>query len=995
MRSAAAISSAPVAGPLPVPTHPSRTARVVALALGLTSLAGLAACSGDASSEFSGDLFVESCSIGCNNGSNGQAVTCSIINVTENQEISILFSEPIDPASITPSTLQVTDTQNGTAPEGLRFVDPIDPRRVVFRPSISFEGGGIEFAFGRNETYEILIPGVAQGDAGPFIRSTEGNPNQSRMMCSIQTTEGIADIVPGNPVVEVSVDVVTEFDPMGEPLTVERRMIDSDGNNPVEPVWRDSKVYFEFNELMFLPTIADNTTMSSPFIRVQFDTDGLLSTAGSERFDIPGSYEFTVDQIALTTQMVFTPEGTIPSSGSDPANPRLLIVRIPSDVTDAAGNPVTSQTGGGILVAIPEAILFDEVFFPNATGETFDDTTFEDADATGANWAEMGILPIGLSGGSGRHGELRLDEGETVTLNTTSQDFPLTTVSQPDLIGNGPAGSYPRTITVTNGVFEFSKIILGAQSRLVIEGTNPARLLSRGSCNIEPSAVIDVSGVSAPAHDSTIPKVQGELDPARGGPNGAPGGQGADRWDAMQSTGFVGGLGGVAVPGSNRAGQPGGGVGGGFTGGAAASAPWPNAYPAATTITPANITPMGFNLTTDPIDPLSTFVCIVKQIGAPGGGGGYATNGSNGVAIPIESPTTEGPPGNSTIPPATQGGSNGALGLAMPNAGNNGYDRRILRWQNNHLVGGSSGSGGSNHPYGTANGEAPMSGAMCVNPDPFAFAFITRWIDHSAASGGGGGGAVELLLGRKLDMQGQIDARGGDGGSALASPSSLGRFAMPGGGGSGGSIRVRAREVEMRGNARISIGGGIGGAAPWTQTMGMESNGGNGANGLIRIEDSSAPGTLEFNDIAARVIPFSPSDPAASLEYLSVAPDFFDAASVGTRRPDSISGATSCWFRPSGSFTSLEFSAVWDFDVVLDDGLGGTITRPFNSTNAMNPMSWLDEYGNLLGFNLMPGEVASPIVIRFQGPAPWCPSSPTRATSTSTKHRTVRSLCSR
>ena len=549
MRSAAATSSAPVADPSPVPVQPSRTPRVSALALGLTAWAGLAACSGDSSSEFAGDLFVESCSIGCNNGSNGQAVTCSIINVTENQEISILFSEPIDPATITPSTLQVTDTQNGTAPEGLRFVDPIDPRRVVFRPSISFEGGGIEFAFGRNETYEILIPGVAQGDAGPFIRSTEGNPNQSRMMCSIQTTEGIADIVPGNPVVQVSVDVVTEFDPMGEPLTVERRVIDSNGNNPVEPVWRDSKVYFDFNELMFLPTVADNTTMSSPFIRVQFDSDGLLSTAGSERFDIPGSYEFTVDQIALTTQMIYTPEGTIPSAGSDPTNPRLLIVRIPSDVTDAAGNPITSQTGGGILVAIPEAILFNEVFFPSQAGETFDDTTSEDENATGANWADSGILSIGLSGGSGRHGELRLDEGETITLNTTSQDFPLTTVSQPDVIGNGPAGSYPRSITATDGVFEFSKIILGAQSRLVIEGTNPARLLSRGSCNIEPSAVIDVSGISAPAHDSTIPKVQGELDPALGGPNGAPGGQGADRWDAMQSTGFVGGLGGVEVPG--------------------------------------------------------------------------------------------------------------------------------------------------------------------------------------------------------------------------------------------------------------------------------------------------------------------------------------------------------------------------------------------------------------------------------------------------------------
>ena len=51
---------------------------------------------------FSGDLFIRSCSIGCTDGSDGRVVTCAVVNVTENQEISILFSEPIDPTSVTP-----------------------------------------------------------------------------------------------------------------------------------------------------------------------------------------------------------------------------------------------------------------------------------------------------------------------------------------------------------------------------------------------------------------------------------------------------------------------------------------------------------------------------------------------------------------------------------------------------------------------------------------------------------------------------------------------------------------------------------------------------------------------------------------------------------------------------------------------------------------------------------------------------------------------------
>ena len=135
---------------------------------------------------------------------------------------------------------------------------------MIFRPSIAFDNGGISFAFEPNQTYEVLIPGANQGDAGPFIRSVSGNPNRSRLACSVQTTEGIADIVPGNPVVEVEVDVVTSFDANNQPLATERRPIQDTNGDPAVDVSRFSKVYFAFNELMFLPTVADNGTGSRP-----------------------------------------------------------------------------------------------------------------------------------------------------------------------------------------------------------------------------------------------------------------------------------------------------------------------------------------------------------------------------------------------------------------------------------------------------------------------------------------------------------------------------------------------------------------------------------------------------------------------------------------------------------------------------------------------------------------------------------------------------------
>ncbi|MEM6284847.1 MAG: Ig-like domain-containing protein [Chloroflexota bacterium] len=123
--------------------------------------------SGSASGEFAGDLFIESCSLGCNDGTGGQAVFCGVINVTENQEISVRFSEPVSAASLTSTTFRVTDVANGTSPEGIRFVDPIDPRRVVFRPALLVETGGVDFAFERNGSYRIEIPGTAQGAIGP------------------------------------------------------------------------------------------------------------------------------------------------------------------------------------------------------------------------------------------------------------------------------------------------------------------------------------------------------------------------------------------------------------------------------------------------------------------------------------------------------------------------------------------------------------------------------------------------------------------------------------------------------------------------------------------------------------------------------------------------------------------------------------------------------------------------------------------------------------
>ena len=973
------------------PRTTNGTARRSTTLLAALGLAALSACSGSSSSEFSGDLFIRSCSIGCTDGSDGRVVTCAVVNVTENQEISILFSEPIDPTSVTPSSLQVINTANGTAPDGLRLIDPLDQRRVIFRPSIAFDNGGISFAFEPNQTYEVLIPGANQGDAGPFIRSVSGNPNRSRLACSVQTTEGIADIVPGNPVVDVEVDVVTSFDANNEPVATERRPIQDTNGDPAVDVSRFSKVYFAFNELMFLPTVADNGTGLSPFIRVQFDRDGSLATAGSERFDIPGSFEVFVDEISLTTSLVFTPTGTIPSAGSDPLNPSLLVVRIPTEVTDAAGNPVTVETGGGVLAGIPEVILFNELTLPDGP-ETFADNALEDQGATGAVWAN-GLLAPGVSGGSGRHGELRVLEGETITISTESQSFPrIAGVSQIDVIGNGSGAAYPSSLTVTDGVFEFSKLIVEPGGRLIFEGENPARVLVRGSCVIGPNSIVDLSGTSPGEHDSLILAPQmGDVTAAAGGPGGGAGGLGADRSDLGSAVPNFRNLtleDAVQNPGANRDGLAGEGVGGGAIGGGNGGDRFPAALPTDITVQSDGIQntlgDTGFNVFGDPLLPTDGDRCILQMVAGPGAGGAYALDGGQGAALPVGLAVTENPAGLPVVAPTTTGGSNAGLGLAPPSPDNSGYTRRLLRWQDGNLQGGSGGGGGGNHPYGSRatsqNGAnpSPTPNQCLTDFGSFLFSNYDRWLDHSGAQGGGGGGAVEFTMGRTFELDGTIDLSGGDGASATSLlPNTAGSFAVPGGGGSGGAIRIRANAVDLGGNARINVLGGLGGAAPWSlNSMAMLTRGGDGSPGLVRIEDDDDSGLVSFNSLAARIQPFDSNDVAGSLNFFSYAPNFYDADSVGFRRPDSLSGGTSCWIRPVGSFVSLEFpedsgAAVedmgWTMDLVVFDPVEGEVLRPYRGTNAEFQTSWETQYGNLLGYDLGVGETASPIVVRFQG----------------------------
>lgn len=141
-------------------------------------------------------MYIETCSLGCSSGAGGNQISCGILPIHVNAEIDIQFSRPVDPASVSWSTFQIIDINTGQVPVGTRFVDPSDPTHVVFRPEVAVDANGQwVFGFHANTTYRIVIPGVAQGDSGPFITSTDAPAleNQGRMQCDIQPSLGVQE----------------------------------------------------------------------------------------------------------------------------------------------------------------------------------------------------------------------------------------------------------------------------------------------------------------------------------------------------------------------------------------------------------------------------------------------------------------------------------------------------------------------------------------------------------------------------------------------------------------------------------------------------------------------------------------------------------------------------------------------------------------------------------------------------------------------------------
>ncbi|TAJ03073.1 MAG: hypothetical protein EPO68_17710 [Planctomycetota bacterium] len=939
-------------------------ATVLGLAFGASACSGGGGGSGSSGGSTGGSskMFIVSCSLGCSSGQAGAQINCGPNAIFVNEELVVEFSQAVNLSTVTKSTFKVVNLATGKTPIGSYSLDPGNPKRLIFRPQVTFDSSGNPiFGLDQGASYQIDIPGSVQNPGVAHIKSTVGLDNSSRMFCTVVASKGINDAVPGKPSVTTTVDKVTSYDLSGNPDGFEFDVL-ADG---AVDVFRDTLITLTFDDVMNPATLVNPVTGLSPTISVLVDPDGDV-TDSTDQTELSGVYQINIDQGSLQTIVKFTPSGGLPSAGTG-VLPRRIVVKTPATILDLGSN---SLENFGSISFVPELIIFGETLIPDGTGEQFTQNNNEDTARSGALWGSGGLRP-GTGGGSGRLGDLVVTSGDTLTLSTTSQVLNGTSsgggiegvggIQQVVAVGStDPVPGTVHTETITDGIYEFASVRVDTASVLRLTGDKAARVYARGEMQVR--GLIDVTG-SSPIEDTTgqnghqswasstdtagqaLSKTGGVG--GVGGAGGGAGGRGADRDDNTGQTSLLNMTGtakGILNPGAVIDGAPGQGIGGGAStlGGGGGGQHWPPIMPT-TNLPPPDASFLGFQNQF-----FYDIIGVCDLVGGIGAGGAFATDGTSGTNHAPSEILNIGTLVPFLYPPPATVGSAASIDPSFKN-----LDPELGK-----LVGGAGGGGGG---CGLTFIK-PIFGSFYANN-------LLEYYSHSAAGGGGGGGAVQLQAGRRIQVDGFIDASGGSGGDyvPLALPTGFDprAAARPGGGGAGGGVLMQAGDVAIADTpGRVTVAGGGGGLGDFGTT------GGRGGAGFVRVETATL---LDLEQLAAKVAPYEPSQPTygGADSDLILSTGLFGTKFIG---PTAYSGAQSCWLRPDGNYFLLEF-AEDDFGGpgTADDEYGWSIDVATN-VPGFPLLAWREPLALLGGISLedflgsdLKGATKSPVVVRFQG----------------------------
>ncbi|MBK8976516.1 MAG: hypothetical protein IPM29_11415 [Planctomycetes bacterium] len=713
------------------------------------------------------------CNLGCT------ATGCSITDIAPNQPLTFTFSSEIDPRSVDFSSFSIK-TATGEEPVGEFFVEG---RQVSFLPSVRTRQGAIFFGFTSGATYILTIP-AGKSVPNP-LTSLSGDRLIAPFSCTVRVSLPVADLNQQPPSAQL----------VSPPLS------------QINASPRDINIVLEFNEILDSGPFFNAPVGAEPIqyrIRRAAEVNGQLQCNLTSRiFPLAGATRLSNDIIRSKTLVTFEPFQELPAGSC-------LEVEVTSRVLDLAGTRAAPQ----VFRILTEQTTVQEktrVF-------TFDNTLLLDTDRSGGTWSN-GDATFVTIGGSGKHGDFTPEDG---TPGAAANTFVFSTDDQ--VIARKDSGLLNADARVTDGVFEFSTMIVRPGVTVRFEGDHPARILVRGLCRIQGRLIVNGEQVS------------GDHDGKNSEPTGGPGGT------FLHGPGQVGGRGGAAAGrggngayGCDGTGNPNQPAFNNFVGfdGEDLAVPGTHAYAGQEVGTGgkgAPLFPAHGNQSILIYRGFSGIYAVEATSG--GGGGGYRTAGSTGVCTNAGS--IQGDPLNTN--PAERGApAPGGISfniLTRPTG---------VTSSDFYLIGGSGGGGGGSHPpFAQSN---PLA-------DPYKF-----W---SGAAGAGGGGAMLLRVGGPFEVAtgGSVEARGGACGATVSSFTVAARgVPSPGGGGSGGSLLLQlAGGISQQGT--LDVSGGRGGEAFLVGFYNLNIRAGDGAPGMVRVETpGTAPSLASLGTVAPAAVP--------------------------------------------------------------------------------------------------------------------------------------------
>ncbi|MFY9345822.1 MAG: Ig-like domain-containing protein, partial [Planctomycetota bacterium] len=428
-------------------------------------------------------ICLQSCNLGCS------TTGCSRSDIAQNQIIILQFSDAIDPATVSPSSIRFR-TATGEQPVGEFFVNG---NQVEFVPTLSISGGQTFFGFSAGETYTMTIPA---GDTElAVVRSTSGKPFGKELTCSLASTLGIVDL---NQIAPRATLLV----PTADQLTAAPR---------------DTEIVLEFNEMIdatpFLSTSQTPVTFSVRRNRLAAG-GGYECDPNSNSQTLTGTQRLDFDAGRGVSTLSFQPAQQLPGN-------ICVEVNVTDGVTDLSGRPAQPQTFTFRTIVVP--------LTETNTTEEFDNAQQLDADASAATWAN-GVASFARIGGDGRHGVFSTSLAiDTQTIVGGKNVYQFNTDNTVIPASNTTTGA---AIAITDGRFYFSTMIVPSNVLLRFVGSRPPILTVAG--RFEVLGDIDVSGGTIglmPLSTAVAGQPGGS-----GGIFGGNGGRGGDKVSSLQAT---------------------------------------------------------------------------------------------------------------------------------------------------------------------------------------------------------------------------------------------------------------------------------------------------------------------------------------------------------------------------------------------------------------------------------------------------------------------------